>query len=125
VIHALREGEDKNLLILPSTVPMENGIVQDELTRYMEDHWASVIGKDVDGPNSLPLRLDRENPNLGRYSACRRVARTIYMGSAPTAGAASPGIEEKNVLLGCVQPGETPATFGNSLRRLTDGATFL
>jgi predicted AAA+ superfamily ATPase len=125
VIHALWEHEDKNLLIMPSTIPMENGIVQDELTRYMEDHWSSVIGKDVDGPNSLPLRLDRENPNLGRYSACRRVARTIYMGSAPTAGAASPGIEEKNVLLGCVQPGETPATFGDALRRLTDAATFL
>jgi predicted AAA+ superfamily ATPase len=125
VIHALWENEDKNLLIMPSTVPMENGIVQDELTRYMEDHWSSVIGKDVDGPNSLPLRLDRENPNLGRYSACRRVARTIYMGSAPTAGAANPGIEEKNVLLGCVQPGETPATFGDALRRLADGATFL
>ncbi len=126
VIHALWEGEDKNLLIMPSTVPMENAIVQDELTgRYMEDHWSSVIGKDVDGPNSLPLRIDRENSNLGRYSACRRVARTIYMGSAPTAGAANPGIEEKNILLGCVQPGEAPATFGDALRRLTDGATFL
>ena len=125
VIHALWEGEDKNLLIMPSTVPMENGIVQDELTRYMEDQWSSVIGKDVDGPNSLPLRIDRENSTLGRYSACRRVARTIYMGSAPTLGTANPGIEEKNVLLGCVQPGETPATFGDALRRLSDGATFL
>jgi len=125
VIHALWEGEDKNLLIMPSTVAMENAIVQDELTRYMEDHWSSVIGKDVDGPNSLPLRLDRENPNLGRYSACRRVARTIYMGSAPTSGAANPGLEEKNVLLGCVQPGETPATFGDALRRLSDAAMFL
>jgi hypothetical protein len=91
----------------------------------MEDQWNAVIAKDVDGPTSLPLRLDRENPNLGRYSACRRVARTIYMGSAPTSGAATPGIEEKNVLLGCAQPGETPATFGDALRRLTDGATFL
>jgi predicted AAA+ superfamily ATPase len=125
VIHALWEGEDRNLLIMPSTVPMENGTVQDELTRYMEDRWSSVIGKDVDGPNSLPLRIDRENSNLGRYSACRRVARTIYMGSAPTLGTANPGIEEKNILLGCVQPGETPATFGDALRRLTDGATFL
>jgi uncharacterized protein len=53
------------------------------------------------------------------------LARAIYMRSAPTAGAANPGIEEKNVLLGCVQPGETPTTFGDSLRRLTDGATFL
>ncbi|MBX6764706.1 MAG: DUF499 domain-containing protein [Rubrobacteraceae bacterium] len=125
VIHALWENEDKNLLIMPSTIPMENEAVRFELTRYMEDPWDAVIAKDVDGPGSLPLRLDRENPNLGRYSASRRVARTIYMGSAPTAGAATPGIEEKNVLLGCVQPGETAATFGDALRRLTDGSTYL
>jgi uncharacterized protein len=125
VIHALWEREDKNLLIMPSTIPMENEVVRFELTRYMDDPWDAVIDKDVDGQHSLPLRLDRENPNLGRYSACRRVARTIYMGSAPTTGAANPGIEEKDILLGCVQPGETPATFGDSLRRLTDRATFL
>jgi hypothetical protein len=40
-------------------------------------------------------------------------------------GAANPGIEEKNILLGCVQPGESPPTFGDALRRLTDSATFL
>ena len=125
VIHALWEREDKNLLIMPSTIPMENEVVQFELTRYMEESWDAVISKDVDGPTSLPLRLDRDNPNLGRYSACRRVARTIYMGSAPTTGAANPGIEERNVLLGCVQPGEAAPTFGDSLRRLTDAATFL
>ena len=31
-----------------------------------------------------PLRIDGEVPNLGKFSACRRVARAIYMGSAPT-----------------------------------------
>jgi hypothetical protein len=84
-----------------------------------------VIEKDVDGPHSLPLALDRDNPNLGRYSACRRVARTIYIGSAPTLRAANRGIEERHVKLGCVQPGESVATFGDALRRLTDQATYL
>ena len=46
------------------------------------------------------------------------------MGSAPTAGAANPGIEEKNVLLR-VQPGETPATLGDALRRPPTAPTFL
>lgn len=75
--------------------------------------------------NSLPLQLDRENPNLGRYSATRRVARTIYLGSAPTQRAAHKGIEDRQVKLGCVQPGESVATFGDALRRLTDRATYL
>jgi len=51
--------------------------VQFELTRYLSDNWVPVIEKDVDGPNSLPLRLDGEVPNLGKFAACRRVARTI------------------------------------------------
>ncbi len=125
VIHALWERGDGSLLILPSTVPIDDPNVQAELTRYLEDHWVPVIEKDVDGPNSLPLALDRSNPNLGRYSACRRVARTVYMGSAPTAKARNPGIDDRNVKLGCVQPGEAPATFGDALRRLADAAAHL
>jgi len=125
VIHTLWNRDDKNLLIFPATVPVDDPSVQFELTRYMEDHWVPVIEKDVDGANSLPLALDRDNPNLGRYSACRRVARTIYMGSAPMQRAANRGLDDRRVKLGCVQPGETVATFGDALRRLTDAATYL
>ena len=125
VIHSLWERQDSNLLIMPANVPIDDPTVQFELTRYMEDHWVPVIEKDVDGANSLPLALDRENPNLGRYSACRRVSRTIYMGSAPIQKAANRGIDDRQVKLGCVQPGEAVATFGDALRRLTDRATYL
>ena len=125
VIHSLWERQDSNLLIMPATVPVDDMRVRDELTRYLEDQWAPVIEKDVDGQHSLPLALDRDNPNLGRYSACRRVARTIYMGSAPTQRAANRGLDDRQVKLGCVQPGESVATFGDALRRLTDRATYL
>ncbi|MGA2257860.1 MAG: hypothetical protein ABSG53_24620 [Thermoguttaceae bacterium] len=47
------------------------------------------------------------------------------MGSAPLQKAANRGIEDRQIKLGCVQPGETVATFGDALRRLTDRATFL
>ncbi|MFN6479671.1 hypothetical protein [Nostoc sp. DedQUE07] len=79
---------------MPASVPMDDGQVQTELTRYLEDNWVPVIEKDVDGYNSLPLACDRQNPNLGRYSACRRVARTIYLGSAPTLRAVNRGVED-------------------------------
>ncbi len=125
VIHSLWERHDGNLLIMPATIPIEDSAVQFELTRYLDDQWTPVIAKDVDGEHSLPLRLDREVPNLGRYSACRRVARTIYVGSAPIQRAANRGIDDRQVKLGCVQPGETVATFGDAIRRLTDRATYL
>ncbi|NJD68050.1 MAG: ATP-binding protein, partial [candidate division NC10 bacterium] len=125
VIHSLWERQDGNLLIMPANVTVDDPRVQFELTRYLEDQWVPVIEKDVDGSLSLPLLLDRENPNLGRYSACRRVARTIYVGSAPTQRAAHRGIDDRQVRLGCVQPGESAAIFGAALRRLTDRATYL
>ncbi len=125
VIHSLWERQDGNLLIMPGTVPIDDSSVQFELTRYLDDNWPPVIAKDVDGEHSLPLGIDREVQNLGRYSACRRVARSIYIGSAPTQRAANRGLEDRQVKLGCVQPGETVATFGDALRRLTDRATYL
>jgi predicted AAA+ superfamily ATPase len=125
VIHSLWEKGDRNPLILPSTVPIDDARVQFELTRYLSDNWVPIIEKDVDGPSSLPLRIDAEIPNLGKLHATRRVARTIYLGSAPTAAAAHRGIEDRRVKLGCVMPGETPALFGDALRRLAAVATYL
>ncbi|MFN9607431.1 MAG: Swt1 family HEPN domain-containing protein, partial [Pseudanabaena sp.] len=125
VIHSLWERSDRSLIILPASVPLDDPLVQSELTRYLEDNWVPVIEKDVDGANSLPAACDRDNPNLGRYSACRRVTRTIYLGSAPTLRAANRGIQDRHIKLGCVQPGESPATFGDALRRLTDSATYI
>jgi len=125
VIHALWENGDRNPLILPSTIPIDNQRVQFELTRYLSDHWVPIIEKDVDGPNSLPLRIDSEVTNLGKMGATRRVARTVYLGSAPTSDAAHRGLEDRRVKLGCVMPGESPQVFGDALRRLAAAATYL
>src|SRR5581483_8042952 len=122
---SLWEKGDRNPLILPSTIPMDDPRVQFELTRYLSDNWVPIIEKDVDGPSSLPLKIDGEVPNLGKLHATRRVARTIYLGSAPTAAAAHRGLEDRRVKLGCVMPGEAPAVFGDALRRLAASATYL
>ena len=110
---------------LPAHLSIDDPRVQFELTRYLPDHWVPVIEKDVDGPQALPLRIDGEVANLGKRSACRRVARTVYLGSAPTAGAAQRGLEDRRIKLGCVLPGESPAVFGDALRRLAAAATYL
>ena len=125
VIHALWEGGDSALMIMPANIPIDNLAVRHELTRYMSEPWDAVIEKDIDGEGSTPQSLDREVPNLGRLSATRRVARTIYMGSAPTSGENNPGIDDRSIRLGCVQPGEPIGTFGDALRRLAERATFL
>jgi nucleotide-binding universal stress UspA family protein len=39
--------------------------------------------------------------------------------------AANRGVEDRRVKLGCVMPGESPAVFGDALRRLSAAATYL
>jgi predicted AAA+ superfamily ATPase len=126
VIHSLWEKGDRNPLIMPSNIPIDDPRVRDELTRYLSDQWKPIIEKDVDGPNALPLQIDaQQSGTLGKFQATRRVARTIYLGSAPKASAANRGIEDRRIKLGCVMPGESPAVFGDALRRLSSAATFL
>jgi predicted AAA+ superfamily ATPase len=126
VIHSLWEKGDRNPLILPANISIDDPRVQFELTRYLSDNWVPVIEKDVDGPSSLPLQIDAHQAGtLGKFQATRRVARAIYLGSAPMTTAAHRGLENRRVKLGCVMPGETPAIFGDALRRLAGAATYL
>ena len=124
VISVLWDRDDRSLMIMPGVVPMDSAKVVPELTRYLTDQWKPIIDTDVDGPGSLPLRFDRDRKNLGRYWACRRVARTTYLGSAPLP-ANQRGIDRSRIVLGCVQPGERPGVFGDALRHLADEATYL
>ena len=124
VISVLWDRDDRSLMIMPGVVPMDSAKVVPELTRYLDDRWKPIIDADVDGSGSLPRRLDRDRKNLGRYWACRRVARTTYLGSAPLPTNRR-GIDRTRVVLGCVQPGEQPGVFGDALRHLADEATYL
>jgi len=64
VIHSLWERGDQNPLIMPASLPLDDQRVQFEMTRYLSDNWPPVIAKDVDGPNSLPIRMDGEVPTV-------------------------------------------------------------
>jgi predicted AAA+ superfamily ATPase len=125
VIHHLWESGDQGLLILPAHMPVGAQKIEGELTRYLPSGWPAVIEKDVDGPDATPRKLDAEKPNLGRISATRRVARTLFMGSAPMNDASNRGMEDRRIKLGCTLPGEAPAVFGDALRYLAQAATYL
>lgn len=125
VIHRLWENQDGALLIMPASIPMEDHAVKSELTRYLPDVWEPIISQDVDGPNSVPLALDQQVAHLGRYSACRRVARALYIGTAPGAEDDTPGVGAERIRLACAQPGETVATFGDALRRISEKGQYV
>ena len=126
VIHQLWSGGDQSLLILPGTLPLAAAPVRNEILRYLPDTWTAVVDHDIDGSHSVPATIDGQVPALGRYAAARRVARTVFMGSAPSvAGQRVRGLEEVRVRLGCAQPGEPAAVFGDALRRLAGQLTYL
>ena len=125
VVHELWRADAPGLLILPASIPIDTPTVKQELVRYLEDQWEPVLTTDVDGPTALATKLDQEVPSLKRLSAARRVARTIYMGSAPGHRRDTPGIDDRSVRLGCAQPGETVPAFDDALRRLSDQAMYL
>jgi uncharacterized protein len=125
VIHELWMGNDPSVMIMPGSVAISSSRVEPELLHYLDANWQSIIAGDVDGPSSTPYKVDQSAPNLNRYSATRRVARAIFMGTAPSHGQENKGVDDKQINLGIVQPGERPAIFGDALRRLTNQAKFM
>ena len=124
-IHELWMNGDPSVMIMPGSVSVSSPRVEPELLHYLDVSWQSIIAGDVDGTASTPYRIDQSAPNLNRYSATRRVARAIFMGTAPTHQQQNTGLDDKQINLGVVQPGERPAIFSDALRRLTNQAKFM
>ena len=125
VIHQLWMDNDKSVMIMPASVPISSPRVEPELVDYLSPNWRAIISSDIDGTQSTPFNIDQQSPNLNKVSATRRVARTLFLGSAPDTGANNTGLDDKQINLGVVQPGEKPATFGDALRRLSNVAKYL
>lgn len=124
VISALWQKMDQNLLIMPGNFPLDDPQVSAELLRYLENSWEPVVRSDVDGPNSLPLKIDNEVKNLGRYSATRRIARAVFLASAPRPES-NRGVSMQVMTLGTAQPGESPGSFEDAAKRLSESAVHL
>ena len=126
VIHDLWVRNDAGLLIMPGSLGLDAVAVREELTRYLPEGWPPVVENDVDGRNSGPLHIDRENPRFGQALAGRRVARAVFLGSAPhVAQQQVRGVEDVRVRLAAVQPGEQVSVFNDALSQLSDRLTYL
>jgi len=126
VIHKLWQDHDQSLLIMPGSIPLWASTVREEILRYLPENWPAIVDADIDGENSKTYQLDKSIPTLGQYSAARRVARAVFMGSAPSvAGQSVRGVEEVRIRLATVQPGEQVAAFNDALRRMSSQLTYL
>lgn len=107
LVHSLWRENNRDLLILPGSIPLDDLSVRNELIKYLPAGWEPIVDKDIDGANASPRTLDDTTPTLGGMQACRRAARTIFLGSAHSVGGQSVrGIGIERVRLGSAQPGQ-------------------
>lgn len=126
VIHRLWVSENRDALIMPGSLPMEDGNVRDKSIHYLPPGWEAVIEREIDGPRSAALDLDSHVTLFGGVQAARRASRTIFLGSAPAGGnRTARGIKQERILLGTVQPGQAPGIFEDVLKRLRDRLHYL
>jgi predicted AAA+ superfamily ATPase len=129
VIYRLWKDQNQDLMILPGSLPLYDGETRNELTYHLQNGWDAVIEGDVDGERAETTELESKEPRFGAIQAARRVARTIFFGTAPSAvatrAAGTRGQERARVLLGCFQPGQVSSTYSDALNRLADRLHYL
>jgi predicted AAA+ superfamily ATPase len=126
VIHRLWNTDNRDALIMPGTLPLDDSNVRTKSIHYLPQGWEPVIEREIDGPHSVPAEIDGFDTRFGSVQAARRTTRTIFLGSAPAAAnQAVRGIQTGRILLGAVQPGQTVGVFEDVLKRLRDRLHYL
>lgn len=126
VIHRLWNSDNKDALIMPGSIALDDSNVRNKSIHYLPQGWEPVLEKEVDGPRSEPADIDGRDTRFGSVQAARRAMRTIFLGSAPSnAEQGVKGLNNEHILLGCVQPGQSTGVFEDVLKRLRDRLHYL
>ena len=126
VIHRLWQDNDKDPLIMPGSFPLQDADTRNEMVYYLPQGWDPVVEGDVDGERAETTELENREPRFGVVQACRRNARTVFLGSAPTtASQMVRGIDLERVMLGVAQPGQPVGVYKDALRRMENRLHYL
>lgn len=128
VIYRLWQDDNKDLMILPSSLPLYDGGARNELIYYLGPGWDPVVDRDIDGARAETTLLETKETRFGSVQAARRVARTVFFSSAPSSVSTRPGtrgIDRARVLLGCLQPGQASSLYSDALHRLADQLHYM
>lgn len=129
VISRLWKDNNQDYMILPGSLPLADADVRNELLYYLPPGWDPVIESDIDGERAETTELEGKEPRFGQVNAARRVARTLFLGTAPSSVATRSGtirgLDRGRILLGCLQPGQTTAVYADALNRLADRLHYL
>lgn len=126
VVYQLWTNGDASPMILPGSVPLHITQVHDELIRYLPQNWNAIVDSEIDGQSAEAVRLDSTSARFANVMAARRVARTIFLATAPgTREQRIRGIDETRIRLGVAVPGEQLAIFDDAVQKLKATLSYL
>ncbi|MBF0416113.1 MAG: ATP-binding protein [Magnetococcales bacterium] len=126
VIHRLWKDGNSDPLVMPGAVPLFDPMVRNKCLDYLPQGWEPIIDQDIDGEKSKPASIESEEARFGKIQAARRVARTLFLASAPgAAGRIVKGVEWQRILLGVGRPDHPLGHYKDVLKRLMDRLNFL
>ena len=125
-ISRLYQEQDPSLLIMPANLTLDDPALADEFTRLLArsgGNWDPVV-EEIDSRGSRTDQIDQSSQSFIEVgSAARRIARTIFLGSAT--GRAVKGLTTRQIHLGVVEPGQGVSVYNDALNRMTGNLYFL
>jgi len=128
VIYRLWQDDNKDLMIMPGSLPLYDGSTRNELIYHLGQGWDPVMDRDIDGASAETTVIETKEPRFGMVQAARRVARTVFLSTAPASVNTKPGTRgmiRARVLLGCLQPGQISSLYSDALNRLADQLHYM
>ena len=114
---------DASPLIMPANLTLDDPALSNEFLPLLDGEWRPVL-TEVDSDGSRTDNIDR---NIQRFSniggAARRIARTVFLGSA--ASGAVRGIDDRQIHLGVVEPGQGVSVYKEALGRMNGALYYL
>jgi predicted AAA+ superfamily ATPase len=87
LVHSLWRSDNRDFLILPGSIPLDDHTVRNELVKYLPSGWDPIVDKDVDGVHAVPAG---SMTTSRRSAACRRavgwLARSSWDPRRPSGG---------------------------------------
>ena len=125
-ISRLYQDEDPSPMIMPANLTLDHPSLADEFSKLLEKrggNWKPVL-TEVDSDNSRTHQIDNASKNfLEIGGAARRIARTVFLGSAATH--AVRGISTRQIHLGMTVPGHGVAVYNDALNRMNGSLYYL
>ena len=113
-------------MIMPADLGLDHPSLADEFSKLLEKrggNWKPVL-TEVDSDNSRTRHIDDASNKFGEVGgAARRIARTVFLGSAATH--AMRGISTRQIHLGVTVPGHGVAIYNDALNRMNGSLYYL